>query len=77
MKTKPSQAAGLAGSSVGGCETCAMCDVLRRVYSCLSLPTEKRFRSVCVHALNFCHVLISACCVTSVMSGHGVSSLMP
>lgn len=77
MKAKPSQAAGSAGSAVGGCETCATCDALRRVYACLSLTTEKRFRSGCVRALNFCHVLISACCVTSVMSGHGVSSLMP
>lgn len=74
---KTSQAADSAGLSVGGCETCATCDALRRVYSCLSLPTEKRFRTVCVCALNFCHVLISACCVTSVMLGHGVSSLMP
>ena len=53
MKAKPSQDAGSAGSSVGGCETCATCDELCRAYSCLSLPTEKRFRSGCVRALEF------------------------
>lgn len=77
MKAKPGQAAGSAGSPVGSCKTPAKCDVLRRVYSCLSLTTVKRFRSGYVYAWNFCHVLVSACCVTSVMSGRGVSSLMP
>lgn len=37
----------------------------------------RRFRNGCVCTLNFCRILVSACCVTSVTLGHGVSRLVP
>lgn len=42
-----------------------------------SCAIYKRFRNGCICTLSFCHVLVSACCVTPVTLGHGVSRLVP
>lgn len=73
MKVETSQAKSSLYSPVGGSERCATSDVLARAYSGLFLSTDKR----CRNTLNFWCVLVPVHCVTSVMLGCGLSSLMP